>query len=313
VPLDRGLYSVDIRTGEATPLASSITSIRGATNFDVSPDGSKIVFDDSGIGGRPQPGRVQVFLANIDGSDMHRITNDAVGASYASWSPDGSKIVYVGAWICCGREPAALSVLNFKTGTSTVLARGQRGNLQDPFFSPDGRSVYVTRWDWGLGEFVRDDLWEIPAAGGSTRLLLEDRGWATFSPDGSSIGYAWYETYAAGVGGHCFMDYGVALISDADGSDPRVLNQVARSDHRGTWPMGWSPDGTMLAHSEDLFPLDMNCTRERRTRGVYVQDYVMDMRTGGGRLVTFGEPLDWLDDRTLLVRAERTPEAGIGG
>ena len=187
------------------------------------------------------------------------------------------------------------------------LAHDQWLNLRDPSFSLDGRSVYVTRWD--RGPEAQRDLWEIPATGGSARLLLEDRGWARFSPDGSSISYAWTETYAAGMTGHCFMDYQVACISAADGSDPRVLDQVATSDHRGTWPVGWSPDGTTLAYSDDLFPLERNCTRERATRRVYV----MDMETGGTTLVTFGEPLDWLDDRTLLVRAELTPEAGIGG
>ena len=49
VELAPGYRLVDVDTGEASSLPSNITSIRGATNFDVSPDGSKILFDNSGI------------------------------------------------------------------------------------------------------------------------------------------------------------------------------------------------------------------------------------------------------------------------
>jgi dipeptidyl aminopeptidase/acylaminoacyl peptidase len=98
-----GTYFVNVRTGEAVPMASSITSIPGAGNYDVSPDGTMVLFDNQGAlygpasDGPVEPRLLQLFVANIDGSDVRQLTDEPFGASLGSWSPDGTKVVYVGA------------------------------------------------------------------------------------------------------------------------------------------------------------------------------------------------------------------------
>ena len=237
----------------------------------------------------------QLFIANIDGSDVRQLTDDAIGASQPSWSPDGSKVVYLGGWakLCCWRNPADLMVLDLRTGMSTTLAQGRAEDFDAPSFSLDGSSVNFARWP----NYSRPDLWTIPAAeGGRPEPFLDGRGAGEFSPDGTKIVYGWTESF---MSGNCGKSYGVAWISDADGSDPRRVAPEAADEARSTWAAGWSPDGTRIAYSENLGPPD-SCTY-----GPTSGAYVMDVETGDETLIAFGQPVDWVDDRTLLVRGPR--------
>jgi len=305
VELPQGYHFVDVRTGEATPMPASIMAVEGAGNFEVSPDGSMILFDNAGVTtGANQPadlGHHQLYVADIDGSDLRQLTDDPVGASLGSWSPDGTKVVFLGGWakVCCGDNPADLTVMDVETGAVERLAHGTAFDFYEPFFSPDGNRIHFTRWN--LEE--RPDLWTIPVDGGPPELLLEDLGWAKPSPDGTSLIYPWIESFMVRAGngvGHCGGDYGVLWISDADGSDPRRLAPRAADDLRGTGAgAGWSPDGTRIAYAENLVAPDP--CQEDFAFGVYV----MDVGTGDRTLIAFGFGIDWLDDHTVLVQARR--------
>jgi Tol biopolymer transport system component len=292
--LGRGLFVVDVRSGTASRLPRSITSVRGAGNYDVSPDGSRILFDNAGLAApsnKPaERGLHQLYVANIDGSHVRQLTDDPIGASEGSWSPDGTKVVYLGrrARLCCWRFPADLTVLDLETGTTTVLAHGPAFHFSEPFFGADGNSILFTDWH----KQSRPDLWTIPAGGGRPEPLLEGRGLAHPSPDGSSLVYQRIESWQEG---HCGIDYGVLWISDADGRDPRMLVPKAADELRGTGDPAWSPDGTRLAFRANLVPPD-GCAFNWKP-GVYV----MDVATRDRTLIAVGRSIDWLDDRTLLI------------
>jgi TolB protein len=61
-----------------------------------SPDGTKIAFMSQ------REGNWEVFVANVDGSGMTRLTNNRVSDGLPTWSPDGANIAFVsnegGAW-----------------------------------------------------------------------------------------------------------------------------------------------------------------------------------------------------------------------
>lgn len=295
VRLDPGYYFVDIRTGESVRMARRITSVPGAVNFTVSPDGSSILFDaeaPSTPGGEIDlRGPHQLYLANLDGTGLRQLTDDPRGAVDGSWSPDGTRIVYVDgrATDCCPMPSVDLKVLDLGTGASTMLAPGRaHRRFSGPFFDADGDGILVTRHDQD-GE---DDLWTIPARGGSPELVIEDRGGGEPSPDGTSILYRRIELVWVD---HCGNETGGLWISDIDGSDPRPLDPKAVDEQRNTgWGPGgaWSPDGTRIAFSQHLQPM---C--DRNVYGAYV----MDMETGERTLIAVGSSLDWLDDRTILI------------
>jgi len=303
--LGAGIYIVNVRTGEASRFPEAFRSIEGAGNFEVSPDGSMILFDNAS---RTTPhtepaerGHHHLYVANVDGSDLRQLTDDPVGASQGSWSPDGTKVVYLGGWarLCCWRSPADLMVLDLATGTTTRLATGRAEAFYQPFFSADGDTIMFTRYHF---KHPRDqyDLWSIPAGGGHPTRVLEDLGYgASYSPDGTVIQYQRIETL---VEGHCYSDYSVGWVSDAEGNHRRLLVPEAEEGRGSSAAAGWSPNGNRIAYRVNLVPLD-GCAYHTMWGA-----YVLRMETGARTLIAFGEPIDWVDDRTLLIKAHQDGE-----
>jgi hypothetical protein len=137
----------------------------------------------------------------------------------------------------------------------------------------------------------------MPVAGGAPELVLEDRGSAEVSPDGTSMVYP---RLVGWLDGNCGSTFSEMWISDADGSDDHVLVLAAADERRGAWASGWSPDGSRIAYSESLVPPN-GCSFPDPILGMYV----MDMETGDRTLIAFGYSIDWQDDHTVLVRAWR--------
>jgi len=286
-----GTYFVNVRTGEAVPMASSITSIPGAGNYDVSPDGTRILFDNQGAlhgpasDGPVEPRLLQLFVANIDGSDVRQLTDEPLGASLGSWSPDGTKVVYVGGWAGPQRLPAELTVMDVATGSTTRLREGPAMAFQDPFFSADGNEILFTRpgsIPTPDGE-PQADLWTIPVDGGEPHVVLGDRGYAAYSPDGATIVFPRMVVWSDG---HNSANYYELWISDADGSDARRLASTGGFGGQGRW----SPDGKLIFYGSYGPP--------RFTRGPV---WVLDMTTGRSTVLSAGRGQDWVDDETLIV------------
>ena len=292
--LGRGAYFVNVRTGEAARLPRSITAIPGAGNYDVSPDGSMILFDNASLwtpSDEPvERGLHQLYVANVDGTHVRQLTDDPVGASQGSWSPDGTKVVYLGGWarLCCWLSPADLMVRDLATGTSSQLAHGPARSFDAPIFSADGDEILFTRPPdppWG-GATKHYDLWAIPVDGGRPGLVLEDRGYASYSPDGATIAFPrliyWQE-------GNSMATYLETWISDPDGHGARRL--VRSGGWLGTSGQGrWSPNGRRIFF-RPYGPPNFTPGRVR----------ILDMVTGRATVLSPGSGQDWLDDETLIV------------
>jgi Tol biopolymer transport system component len=54
----------------------------------VSPDGKKVVFVST------QDGNPEIYLMNVDGTGMQKLTNDSAVDAAPSWFPDGKKIIF---------------------------------------------------------------------------------------------------------------------------------------------------------------------------------------------------------------------------
>ena len=53
-----------------------------------SPDGTKIAF------GTDRDGNYEIYVMNVDGSNLINLTNNAATDYYPSWSPEGTKIAF---------------------------------------------------------------------------------------------------------------------------------------------------------------------------------------------------------------------------
>ena len=105
-----------------------------------SPDDQRIVFSGT-LGGESD-----LYIVDVDGKNLKRLTNDIYGDLQPVWSPDGRKVAFatdrgpptdlarlhLGKW--------QIATIDVETGAIEVIPR-QAGHNLNPQWSPDGQSV----------------------------------------------------------------------------------------------------------------------------------------------------------------------------
>lgn len=113
----------------------------GAMNVEpaVSPDGSKIAFSSD------RSGKPMIYVMDIDGKNVKRLTTVGVYNATPAWSPDGKKIAFA------GQSEGNFDIFvmdadgsNMIRLTSAKKANGKQAHNEDPCFSPDGRFIVYT-------------------------------------------------------------------------------------------------------------------------------------------------------------------------
>ena len=105
-----------------------------------SPDGERIAFVGS------SGDESDLYVMNVDGTDVRKLTDDVYGDAQPAWSPDGRHIAFASE-----RGPQTdldqlhfgkwrVSLLNLATGEVEVLP-GQAGRNLNPQWSPDSRAL----------------------------------------------------------------------------------------------------------------------------------------------------------------------------
>jgi Tol biopolymer transport system component len=133
-PSVNGIYTIRASDGGGL---TRLTNARGGDDIpiDYSPDGKQIVF------GRTGPfhtcdKRSALFVVNIDGSGLHRITPWGFCDDDGSWSPDGSQIAFV-------LDRGSIFVVRPDgTGLARIpLATRSRSFAGDVAWSPNGKKM----------------------------------------------------------------------------------------------------------------------------------------------------------------------------
>lgn len=231
---------VDVETGRASPLPSRIRSVPGAGPFRVSPDGSRIAFDDGGT----------IFVARVDGSHLRRFEPET-GTTAPNWSPDGRTLVF-------GAGDSIFTLDLASRAFTRVL--DERGAIWNPNFSADGRTILYT----AIGR--RRLVMRTVPAGGGPRSFVRRGAFGVYSPDGRSI--AFRRTIYNGTD-VTRMTSGSMWIAGADGSHARALGHqsgwMSQIDPEALWP-AWSPDGTAIAY-RSLYNAPVTVIEVRTGRG----------------------------------------------
>lgn len=139
-------------------------------------------------------GLPQIFIVNLDGTNLVPLTKQATGACQPAWSPDGSQIVFTSP--CHGRgdfvdgafSDSSLFMMN-ADGTNLKQLTNVPGADFDPAWSPDGKLIAFTSLRDGNKQIYTLDVNSLAV----TRLTKIDvnveNSQPSWSPDGTKIAY----------------------------------------------------------------------------------------------------------------------------
>ncbi len=191
----------------------------GYSNPRLSPDGKRLVLSAG------QEGEQNLWIYDIAGKTMNKLTFDPGGQSYPAWTPDGQFIAFrSGRGLAWTRADGA--------GKIEALPPGSTGDVYLGSFSPDGKWLAFHQADPRTGE----DLWTVSVErtpgglqlGQPKPLLLQEgqQRQPAISPDGHWVAYYSDETGRDEVYVMPFSPEGPArggkrLVSTEGGLDPR--------------------------------------------------------------------------------------------
>lgn len=199
--------------------------------------GNQIAFASS------RSGIPQIYISNLDGTDLTPLTNIVDGACQPSWSPDGSQLVFISPCLARGDvaentyKDSSLYVMN-ADGSGQKPLTTVPGSDFDPDWSPDGKHVVFT----SLRDGKKDIYILTLESGAITRITtvngdVQENSQPSWSPFGNQIVYTVKRVNA----------YQVWAMSDTGQGNV----QIARSGQQ-FWDYlpTWTPDGSTILFSQ---------------------------------------------------------------
>ena len=230
-------------------------SLEGATEPEISPDGSQIAYVRQSADIMTDKMQPSIWLIDVK-SGRQRPIAAGVGAAWSPrWSPDGRRLAYVSS---VGEGAPQLHVLWLDSGATAKVT----GLPQSPgalAWSPDGRSIAY--------------LMRVPGEG----LKL---GKAPDKPEGAK----WAEpleiidrvTYRSDDGGYVKPGFRHIFVVPADGGSPR---QLTFGNFNDGGPLSWTPDSRSI-----LFSANRSADWERESANSDL--FTLDVASGGLKQIT---------------------------
>jgi serine/threonine protein kinase len=187
-------------------------------------------------------GKAQIYIANIDGSDLRQITDTVDGACQPAWSPDGHRLVFISP--CESNHEsypgAGLFIIDMNAEKPEPMPlTNTPGGDYDPAWSPDGAHIAFTSLRTGDRPQIYVYSLEDRSIEGLSNEYSRDMQPA-WSPDGSKIAFI---TTRNGP-------YQIWLM-DADGQNQTLFSHS--KDWINTYPT-WSPDGQLILFTQKTKP-----------------------------------------------------------
>ncbi len=182
------------------------------------PSGEKIIFAASPIIPKPTKGRytwdltpyMNIYEANLDGSELKPLTTGSAYHAECAYSPDGEEIVYA------SNESGSMNLYIMKSdGTSSRLLTTTHSSYNGgPFFSPDGQRI-IFRSDRQKEHYLQIYLINADGSGESQITNNSAVNWAPFwHPNGRQI------AFTKSMRGHC--SYQIVLYDLETGEEQLI-------------------------------------------------------------------------------------------
>lgn len=238
----------------------------------VSPDGKRVAVRVNSGTGRAS----DIYVANIDGTHVRRVTHSGRHDTQPAWSPDGKRIAFIS--VPAGTSGNYLLQTIRADGSGLRTLSSNVTEMQFPTWSPDGKSIaYQSR----NGFYQQIAI--ISAGGGAAKWVDGTEG---------GIQPAWSHRNAIAF---VTPDGSIATFDPAVGYDRSAGNVAVK---RGGAMPAWSPDGNSIAYIRD--------------GGGDAQVFITDLRTGRGVNVSQLAGLDasrpaWTPQGDLIFTATGRP------
>jgi Tol biopolymer transport system component len=275
--------SSEHRRSSPAPPEGEPKSIPLGDSIDISRLRGRIVFTAG-----PTQAKEEIYVVNVDGTGLRRVTHNDHWDFDPAWSPDGKKIVF-----------RAQIDGNDEVHVINVDGSGERNLSRDPApdwgpdWSPDGTRVVFNS---GRGSPTELHGYVVDAAGGRPHrigdVFFEYPAWA---PDGRRFAFM-HQTFDRAGG-----NYEIAVI-DRDGSGMVELTDEPADDG---WP-AWSPDGERIAftsvRNDCRFSTEEDC-KDTNDLGEFHTLYVMNADGSEQTRVTdvFGQFAVWSPDGDYIL------------
>ena len=216
-------YALDIASKRITQLTNMDTSQLIQHDFSFAPDEKRIVYADR------KDGQKDLWIADKNGENPVRLTNDAAEDSHPVWHTDGQRIIY-----SSNRNGVKQICFAFLDGRPPMQMTFSDSDSNVADVSSDGTKIlYETTKD-------ESDLWSARLEDGKEFQLTSDIGvefWQDVAPNGEAIAY---QAARRSSGGGKLLQ-GLILLQKIANDNRQIQMSADGFNPR------WSPDGSRLA------------------------------------------------------------------
>jgi Tol biopolymer transport system component/DNA-binding winged helix-turn-helix (wHTH) protein len=206
----------------------------------ISPDGRKIAFESN------RNGNLEIWVCDVDGSNVLQLTSFGVVTGTPRWSPDGGRIAFDSR---LGGQ-SNLYTVDPAGGIPAKLKIDVSDNSM-PSWSPDGKWIYFTQGE-DIGE---PSVWRVPSRGGhAVELASAPASYPLTSPEGQYV--------------YFFRSRKLWRMM-ADGSSPEEVKGMPELSFQG---IEWFPSKAgiyFMAHENGKTTIELYDPRTQKIRPIF--------------------------------------------